>query len=690
MTSFLKTAALFAAVSSLSVSCLSAKSASDSPTLQQEIASATLEEIIVTANRSSQSWLEAQQTIALLTGPEILATGATHINEIAQRIPGAWISRGNGQEHLTAIRSPVLTGAGGCGAFLMSQDSIPLRASGFCNVNELFESASELADRIEVIKGPGSAAHGSNAVHGMIQITTPMPGRNRRMSQFELGPHEYQRIKHITIRERIVVALSGTTDGGYKDDSGFDQQKFVLKHGLTAGNFDVVNSLAMTNLNQETSGFVQGDDAYRDAALKTANPNPEAFRDVRSLRLISDWQASQGDLRFTPYFRWTDMAFLQHFLPGQPLEENGHHSFGVQSLAQITNSLRVGLDLEHTRAFLKQTQADVTQGSPFLVATLPQGKHYDYEVSANIAAVFAQFDYPVTDGLNLSFGLRGEQVRYDYDNRMIAGRTQDDGTPCGFGGCRYTRPEDQKDQFTNLSPKAGFSLTLGDQVLFGQLSQGFRAPQATELYRLQNGQNIASIDSESVDNIELGLRGDGSRFRYQISIYRMQKDNFIFQDTSRANVDNGQTRHQGLEFEARFALTDQLSLSAAWTLARHRYDNNPALARTEIKGNDIDTAPRSMGALQLSYAPSEAFSGELEWSHIGPYFTNPENSNRYGGHDLLHLRGDFRLNSSWSLFFRVTNLLDTDYAERADFAFGSERYFVGEPRSYFLGIRRSN
>ena len=408
MASFLRTAALFAAIYSLSVSCLSAKGASSNPPPDQALTGSTLEEIVVTAHRGSQSWLESQQSISLLSEREIQRNGATHINELMQRVPGTWISRGNGQEHLTAIRSPVLTGAGGCGAFLMSQDSIPLRASGFCNVNELFESASELAERIEVVKGPGGAAHGSNAVHGMIQITTPLPGRDRSMSQFELGPHEYQRIKHIAIRQRSVVALSGTTDGGYKDDSGYDQQKIVLKHGLTAGNFEVVNSLAMTNLNQETSGFVKGANAYRDPALKTANPNPEAFRDVRSLRLISDWQASQGNLRLTPYFRWTDMTFLQHFLPGQPLEENGHHSFGAQSLAQITDSLRVGLDLEHTRAFLKQTQAGDTQGSPFLVATLPQGKHYDYEVSANIAAVFAQFDYPVTGRLNLSFGLRGE------------------------------------------------------------------------------------------------------------------------------------------------------------------------------------------------------------------------------------------------------------------------------------------
>jgi iron complex outermembrane receptor protein len=35
---------------------------------------------------------------------------------------------------------------------------------------------------------------------------------------------------------------------------------------------------------------------------------------------------------------------------------------------------------------------------------------------------------------------------------------------------------------------------------------------------------------------------------------------------------------------------------------------------------------------------------------------------------------------------RVTNLTDEDYAERADFGFGSYRYFVGEPRSVYVSL----
>ena len=55
----------------------------------------------------------------------------------------------------------------------MAQDGIPLRASGFCNVNELFDAHSEQAGGIEVIKGPAGVAYGANAMHGMINVLSP-------------------------------------------------------------------------------------------------------------------------------------------------------------------------------------------------------------------------------------------------------------------------------------------------------------------------------------------------------------------------------------------------------------------------------------------------------------------------------------------------------------------------------------
>ncbi|HAN27142.1 MAG TPA: TonB-dependent receptor, partial [Haliea salexigens] len=122
-----------------------------------------LEQVIVSAKRISEDASRLPLSWSIVDDEALTLIGHTHPNEIMQQVPGAWISRGNGQESLTALRSPVLTGAGGCGSFFVAADGISLRAPGFCNVNQLFDANLEQAGRIEVIKGPAGASYGSNA-----------------------------------------------------------------------------------------------------------------------------------------------------------------------------------------------------------------------------------------------------------------------------------------------------------------------------------------------------------------------------------------------------------------------------------------------------------------------------------------------------------------------------------------------
>jgi outer membrane receptor protein involved in Fe transport len=382
------------------------------------------------------------------------------------------------------------------------------------------------------------------------------------------------------------------------------------------------------------------------------------------------------------------MEFLQHFLPGQAIEKNGHDSVGLQTLwTSNSTALRAGLELELTRGYLEETQPGATTGSAFLVATIPAGKHYDYEVDASLAGVFINYNVDITQRLSLNSGLRYQYTSYDYNNKMNTGRVREDGTACGFGGCRFNRPGDRRDSFSKLSPRLGMIYNLSDQhQIYGSLSQGFRAPQATELYRLQDSQDVSRIDPVELDAIEIGVRGDGNSISYNVSVYGMQKNNFIFRDTSRSNVDNGETRHRGIELDLRYRFSDQLSAALAFTYARHEYDNNPALSSSLLDGNTIDTAPETLGSMTLDWHPAENLSMELEWVHVGDYYEDPENRNSYEGHDLLHLRTKWQATKAATVFARGMNLSDEDYAERADFAFGSDRYFVGTPRSVYLGV----
>lgn len=652
-----------------------------------------LDEIIVTAVKTEQQRRAVLSSTGSLDKETLDNISHTHISEALHRIPGTWISRGNGQEHLTAIRSPVLTGAGSCGAFLMTQDGIALRAPGFCNVNELFEGTTELAEKIEVVRGPNSSTYGSNALHGMVNIVSPSPTPDLRNLRMEAGPNDYYRTRLSIGSATTRLDVSGTSNGGYKDDSGFDQQKMLVRHHRDIGNTSTETLLTYTNLNQETAGFIQGSEAYRDTGRRRDNPNPEAYRDARSFRLVSNIQSESGNgiLLLKPYVRSVDMEFLQHFLPGQAVEKNGHDSLGLQLLwISASAAWQSGIEVEYTRGFLEETQAAPTTGSAFLTETIPVGRHYDYEVTAILAGAFTRYETQLGDRTRLITGLRLQYIKYDYDNRMLSGRTRDDGTPCGFGGCRFNRPADRADAFTDWSPRIGVIHDLDDsRQLYTSLTRGFRAPQATELYRLQAGQDITQIDSVKLDAFEAGYRGSSQRLGWDLSVYAMKKDNFIFRDTLRRNVDNGKTSHSGLELQFDWYPADTLSATLALTYARHQYDNNPALAGSPVNGHDVDTAPRTLGAFVIDWQPNPALELSLEWLHTGSYYQDPENLNRYEGHDLLNIRGRWRLNGMTHLSLRLMNATDRDYAERADFAFGSDRYFVGMPRSVYLGVNLS-
>ena len=658
-----------------------------------------LEEVVSTTSRSDKPLSGQTGNLALIGQAELETVKATHFSELALRVPGVNFSRNDGQEYLASIRSPIFTGAGACGAFLMAQDGIALRSAGFCNVNELFEVFTEQATRVEITKGPGSALYGSNALHGIVNVITPAATTDAGRLSLEGGANEFIRFnfsKGFTDNNQgLLLQATITHDGGYRDQSGYDQQKISLRHDYAGEVWTVASNLTLTNLDQETAGFITGLDAYKDEELAKSNPNPEAFRKAKSLRYWSRFSRNISETvrwQMTPYFRLLDMEFLMHFLPGQPLEENKQTSFGLQNGFYFNEGsdleVIVGADLEYTSGSLKQTQDSPTEGSAFLRATIPTGKHYDYDVDSVMAAAFLQGDWAISARLHLLAGVRLEHMSYDYTNNMVSGRTREDGTSCGFGGCRYSRPESGKNDFTSVSPKLGLLYKYHDNHdAYLNLGHGFRAPQATELYRLQRAQQTADLGKVNLKSIELGFRGQQDRLSYNVAVYAMKKDNYIFRDSAFFNVDNGTSDHLGADVMVKIDLTDRLSVRGNVSFSRHRYTFDYISRGVNLNGNDIDTAPRHFGSVQVMWQPTDKVKAELEWVRMGSYYLDPENLHKYDGHDYLNLRAEIALSDSYGFFLRVMNLTNATYAERADYTiFTDERYFPGKPRSVYAGV----
>ena len=643
--------------------------------------------VVVTGARAETLRRDSTLATAILDEATLDRIGAQHVSEALNRLPGVNLNRGNGAEHLTAIRSPVFTGGQGAGSFLYLEDGVPLRAAGFANINGLFEGADGLADRIEVVRGPGSAAYGSNALHGLVNIITPDPYQAERSISVEAGSFG---------RAAGRLNLSGETgfgagwlglnvrhEDGWREDASLDRRVLQTRLDGEIGRTDWSLRLSGVDLEQETATYVGGFEAYKDEAASRRNADPEAFRNAHALRAALHLNRPVNDalsIQAVLFARSNDMQFRMHFLPSEALETSGHDSVGFQSALVWTREdsvIRLGLDTDFTDGALREFQTRPTVG-PFV-----QGLHYDYTVQSRTVAAFAMAEHQLTPRLQLDAGLRWETTRYAYSNQA----------PTGEVG-RYLRLADRDDSFDTLAPHAGWVFDVSDALsVFGRIARGVRAPQTAELYRLQPGQSIDGIEPETLDSLETGIRLDLARDAHvELTGFMMRKDNVILRDADGLTVTGARTRHHGVELEGDWSITDTLSLAGALSWAVHAYDfNGGAESGSERirEGARIDTAPEWLANIRLLWRPVDRITVETEWAHVGEYFADAGNTALYDGHDLLHLRLSADVHEQVQLSLAIRNILDDRYAERADYAFGRYRYFPGESRTLSISANWS-
>ncbi|MFZ5443022.1 MAG: TonB-dependent receptor domain-containing protein [Myxococcota bacterium] len=132
------------------------------------------EETVVAASRRAQATLDAPNAITVITGDEIRSSGLTSLPEILRRVPGAEVMamglssanvsfRGFNQR----IANKVLVLVDGRPEY---QDFLGLTLWPNLPIG------LEEIERVEVIRGPGSALYGANAMLGVVNIITRSPG----------------------------------------------------------------------------------------------------------------------------------------------------------------------------------------------------------------------------------------------------------------------------------------------------------------------------------------------------------------------------------------------------------------------------------------------------------------------------------------------------------------------------------
>jgi len=483
----------------------SVASESSGQTTMDTLLAMSLEELIeVEISIATRSPLPVQKAPAIatvVTANDIRIMGARTLVDVLERIPGIGVTRNHYSVYAIDIR----------GLKAIRQNKVRFMVDGHTinmpTVGESFWAFEDLSveqvERVEVIRGPGSALYGTNAFSGIINVVTK-PGIAINGTQvsagggsFETGRAnilhgrrygEFDVMASLTYASTEGAQLEVTSDAlgrsGITDDwaRGWDGtfkvswKNFVFNSRYTTR--DSGPYVGVTNVvNDDTE--LMSDQFFADLSYSTAisekwNMNARAYYDFADITF--KWQVFPPGTALSP--------LPAHFFPygvyGTPGFKNQIYGveFGSDYAITDTNTVTAGVVYEYSK------QYDITHHTNFDPITfINLGAYQDIsswgnwnipEDRTNIAA-YLQDEWMIKDNLSLTLGLR------------------------------YDHYDDVGD---STNPRIGLVWEMIEYVdlklLYGQ---AFRIPTFDELYSINNPASVGNpkLEPEEMTTYEVSL-----------------------------------------------------------------------------------------------------------------------------------------------------------------------------------------
>ena len=314
-----------------------------------------------TASKKEQTLASTAAALFVITNEDIRRAGITNIPEALRMVPGLQVARIDGSKWTVSARG--LSG-GQLGNKLLvlidGRNVTPLRSELHW---ELQDVLIEDIDRIEVVRGPGIALWGANAVNGVINIITKSAVQTEgKLVSLHTGNREEQLI------------LGGRYGKQMESGPYYRVYGKYYKHG---------NSLNVRNLKGSDDWFMarggfrtdwdateqdgltlQGDFLRQEAQQALVNLNGEGIPDetkVNSGNLLSRWvrKLDNGDIILQVYYDYLQRDNL--------VTEESRHSYDVDFQHRFSpsesNEIIWGLAFRHDNTQKKEFSFDTNARS---------------------------------------------------------------------------------------------------------------------------------------------------------------------------------------------------------------------------------------------------------------------------------------------------------------------------------------
>jgi outer membrane receptor protein involved in Fe transport len=190
-----------------------------------------LTEILVTAERRSESLQDVPYNISAVSAEELAKSGTTSINELAQVVPGLqYVDTGpnpRGGNSNFSMRGLRTDAPGGSAEEFLRSGSVAPVSTYYGETPIFFPLMIKDLDRVEVLKGPQGTLYGSGSLAGTIRLIPRRPSFEKFEGELnaEGGISEYSSpgnysldgVMNFPVSENVSVRVSG----GYEHLGGF-------------------------------------------------------------------------------------------------------------------------------------------------------------------------------------------------------------------------------------------------------------------------------------------------------------------------------------------------------------------------------------------------------------------------------------------------------------------------------------
>lgn len=676
---------------------------------------ATLPAVQVNASRLEMPPLDVPAALSVVkVSPSDVGNPGVNLSETLVGVPGilARDRQNYAQDEQISIRGFGSRSTFGVRSIRLYVDGIPATLPD--GQGQVSHFDFDVADRVEVLRGPFSVLYG-NAAGGVVQLWSA-PGTATPQTTLGVYAGSNDSFRYLADTRGTVgamdynVAASQFLSGGYRDHSRVNRQTAHARLGFDLGHGQTL-TLVMNHLDQPVAQDPMGlTKAQLLADPRQASPAAEQFDTRKSTRqdqvgLIYErpsgddgqWRAMvyYGEREITQYQSIPVATQANPLQPGGVVQPDTH--YGGADLRWTHRGDWLGGDYEFVLGGGGDYQRQHRLGYENFVGDTLGVKgalRRDEDDNVNNVDAYAQWYWHFEPAWALMLGLRHDDVRFSEHDFYV--------TP--------SNPNDSGDvNYAATTPVAALQWRPGDDLrLYASYGEGFETPSYNELGYRSDGQPGLALDLRPARShtVELGAKWQATQMlAFNAALFRANTRDELAIDTSvngRTTYRNvPEARRQGIELSMDGDIAPSWHLVAGYTHLQAQFRSGfltciatPCVApNVPVRaGSRMPGVPEDYGSLLLRHGGDARWSQGITLTGAGPTTANDFGTARAAGYVVADadVTYTFPLGQSarMQLSARVNNFADHRYVGSVIVNDGNGRYYEPAPgRTWMLGAR---